>query len=541
MSLKSFALSKADYSEAVKWLEENLSEMKATQEEILTAELLMEENFLRLAAASGDEKNFSALLSLRKRLGDVNLTLAAKGKPFNPIVEMDETTEDETEMFSLALLKAHHDEMSYVRKREENIVTILVHEAAGKQPRIMVCSMILGILLGIALKNYASPETLLWVSKNLLDPVQTLVMNGVMMVVGPLIFFSVLTGFCGISDAADLARYGGKLVLVSLAKMSVLLAAAMAIGIWMGSLPEFLPLLSEFGGEASSYSIRDVILGIVPNNIVSPFSTDNFMQVLFLACFFGMLLAKSGERAAWVKETVLFFHSFLRDAIGTIMPLMPLIVMITMAKLMMRTDPSVLLIYGKIFGSVILILLNCILVSVVFVAVVGRISPIPYLRKTMDFLPLALSFPSTSTYLPQTMEFCSKKLGVEESLVLFSIPLGIQFNKNGPGPYLVIVALLMRSTLGLPIDADFLLSFFFALLIITFTIPSAPGSHILVLASVFELVGVPSAAVALFVGLGPIKSYFLSSSNALGNIVSTFLLARLEDKVDETIYFEENN
>ena len=99
----------------------------------------------------------------------------------------------------------------------------------------------------------------------------------------------------------------------------------------------------------------------------------------------------------------------------------------------------------------------------------------------------------------------------------------------------------MRSTLGLPIDSDFLLSFFFALLIITFTIPSAPGSHTLVLASVFELVGVPSAAVALFVGLGPLKSYFLSTSHALGNIVSTFLLARLEGKVDETTYFKENN
>lgn len=539
MSLKSFVISRPGYSEAVEWLEENLAELKATQEEILTAELLMEENFLRLAAASDDEENFSARLTLRKRLGDLHLALTAQGKAFNPIVEMAETTDDETEMYSLALLKAHRDEMSYLRKKDENIVTILVHEAAGKQPRIMVCSMILGVLLGIAMKNCAAPETILWVGKNLLDPVETLVMNGVMMVVAPLIFFSVLTGFCGISDAADLARFGGKLVLVSLAKMSVLLAAAMAIGLWMGSLPEFLPLLSEVGGEASSYSMRDVILGIVPNNIVSPFSSNNFMQVLFLACFFGVLLAKAGERATWVKDLVFFFHSFLRDAIGTIMPLMPFVVLITMAKLMMRTEPSVLLIYGKIFGSVILILLNCILVSAVFVAVVGRISPIPYLRKTLDFLPLALSFPSTSTYLPQTMEFCSKKLGVEESLVLFSIPLGIQFNKNGPGPYLVVLALLMRSTMGLPIDADFLLSFFFALLIVTFTIPSAPGSHILVLASVFELVGVPPAAVALFVGLGPIKSYFLSTSNALGNIASTFLLARLEGKVDETIYMKE--
>ena len=77
MSLTTCVLSKANYEEAVDWLEERLAELKLPKHEILTAELLLEENFFRLAGASENAETFSAALSVRKRFGDVSLRLSA--------------------------------------------------------------------------------------------------------------------------------------------------------------------------------------------------------------------------------------------------------------------------------------------------------------------------------------------------------------------------------------------------------------------------------------------------------------------------------
>ena len=115
--MKQFRISKASYSEAVEWLEAEFETKIVIPEEMMTAEFLLEENFLRLASASGNPEGFAAEISLQKRLGDVNLLLSAKGEPYNPVIELDENSDDEEERYVLASLKAHRQKMSYVRER----------------------------------------------------------------------------------------------------------------------------------------------------------------------------------------------------------------------------------------------------------------------------------------------------------------------------------------------------------------------------------------------------------------------------------------
>lgn len=132
MSAPTFNVLYTDYDAAVVWLEEQLNNLKVHDKEILRAELLLEENFYRLAATSQDRQNFSAKLVVRKRFGEIYLRLAAQGVPNNPHVEMSETSDDEAAMYSLAILKAYRDQMSYLRKQGENIVSIRVHSFGDK-------------------------------------------------------------------------------------------------------------------------------------------------------------------------------------------------------------------------------------------------------------------------------------------------------------------------------------------------------------------------------------------------------------------------
>ncbi len=540
MAIRTCTISKESYSEAVRWLEENLSELKVPQKEILTAELLAEENFLRLAAASSDEAIFTARLSLRKRLGNVTLTLAAKGEAFNPIVELGEMTDDEAAMYSLAILKSHRKAMSYARKQAENVISIRVHESGSKGTWTIVAALFLGLLFGVLAKAFLDPATLPLIEQNLLQPVRKIIMNALMMLVSPMIFFAVMSGFSGMSDAADIARFGGKLVLASLAKLGVIVAVSMAIGLGMGEVPELLPMMQDSAAPPSaSFSIGDILVDIVPGNLLAAFFNNNLLQVLFLACFFGVLLARAGEQDAWARECVAFFHRFLTDAMGMVLPFMPLMVAASMMKLAMMTELSALLGYGKILILAALVYPICLIVSSLCVMVGGRMSPIPFLKKTMQFSVIPFSLQSSNACIPQTLKYCAEKLGMDDKLSLFSIPVGIQFNKSGSAIFIACMGILMRSTMGQPMDADFLLSFFVAVSIVALSVPGMPNAEVIGLAAVFDLVGIPAETSALFFPVSPIAGFFIVVANVVGNIASSFLLARMEGKVDESVYMKE--
>ena len=212
------------------------------------------------------------------------------------------------------------------------------------------------------------------------------------------------------------------------------------------------------------------------------------------------------------------------------------LVAVSMAKLMMNTELSVFILYGRIIMAAFAEFLLILLVSGAFMVFVGRVSPVPFLKKFLPFGVLPFSLRSANACLPDTLKFCAEKLGIEEKLSMFAVPVGIQFNMIGSGSYVVMLAVLLRLTVGLPVDAEFLLSFFFAVLLMAFTFPSVPGATILVMASIFGVAGVPAAAVTLFIGIDPLVDGIRTVGNVAGNVVSAFLLARLEGKADETIY-----
>lgn len=535
--IQTYTITAPEYGKVVDWLEEILAGMKVTRREIFVAELLLEENFYCLAEASGDASSFSARLDVRKRFGDVDLRLSAHGEPFNPLEELNEATEDTAELYSLAILKAHRDKISHSWKKGENVISMRIHRSDSKTAVHTLIALVLGVVLGVAMKAGLGAETIRWVGDNLFLPVETIFMNALLMVAAPLIFFSVTAGITGMSDTADIGRMGGKLLMISLAKLAIMLVLAVFLGIRMGAMPELLAMdtVNASSGGAT-VSVRDVIMSIVPKNIIAPFEGNNLLQVLFLALFFGMLLAKAAERAAWVRDFVSFCNRFFTDAMGTILPLMPVVVAVSMAKLMMNTELTVLLLYGRIIGGAFVELLLVLTVCAVFVMVVGRLSPAPFLRKFLTFSILPFSLRSSNGCLPDTLNFCSKKLGMEKKVAMFSVPVGIQFNMMGSGSYVVMLAILLRLTVGLTVDAEFLLSFFFAVLLLAFTFPSVPGATILVMASVFGMAGVPASAVTLFIGIDPLIDGFRTVANVAGNTVSSLLLARTEGKVDEEVY-----
>ena len=530
-------VSKENYPQIIEWLETIFTEMGLSQKEIYKGELLLEENFYHFATASGDENKFLAQVEITKHFGDVSIRMIALGKAYNPLSDISKVPEDEREQYSQAILKAHKDDISYARKNDANIVSICVHRSGNKLTIYTLIGLVVGIVLGLGAKSILAPDILMWLVESIFDLIEKLFLSALMLVIAPLVFFSVIEGITSMSDATDIGRMGGKLMLLSIVKLSVILVMSIGLGSWLGAMPDLVSMLNEESHSAVVISLKEVMMNIIPSNIIAPFFNNNLLQVLFTSCFLGFILAKSGDRGIPVREVIVFGKRFAMDAMMAIMPIMPIVAALSMAKMMIIIDISAFLPFSKIVISAFVECVLILLIEAFFVMIIGRVSPFPFLKKFLTFSVLPFSVRSSNVCLPATLNYCSEKLGIDEKLALFSVPIGIQFNMLGGCAYVTAIAVILRMTMGLPLDFEFFITFFFATLMMSFTFPSVPGATVIVMTSVFGMAGVPTAAVTLFFGIDPLVDGIRTVGNMAGNISSSFLLARLEGKMDKGVYY----
>jgi hypothetical protein len=145
-----------------------------TQKEIYKGELLLEEYLYHFATASDDEHNFRAQVEIKKHFGEVSIRLIAPGKAYNPLSDIHEIPEDERAQYSLAILKAHKDDISYARKNDTNIVSIRVHRSGNKLAIYTLIGLVAGIVIGLGAKSILAPDILVWLVNNIFDLIEKL-------------------------------------------------------------------------------------------------------------------------------------------------------------------------------------------------------------------------------------------------------------------------------------------------------------------------------------------------------------------------------
>ena len=153
-------ITRAGYAEAMQWLDEKLAGMKVPQEEIITAELLTEENFLQMEQLVDHPEEFSAKISIVNRLGDVSVILSARGEVYRPFSESLATAEGERYRMGIAILLRYRQQLKFTRRQGRNIVTMLIHEGSGKEARRMLAALVAGVLTGMLLKETVEPTSL---------------------------------------------------------------------------------------------------------------------------------------------------------------------------------------------------------------------------------------------------------------------------------------------------------------------------------------------------------------------------------------------
>ena len=379
-----------------------------------------------------------------------------------------------------------------------------------------------------------------------LKPIADTFINLIKMCVAPIIFCTVVTGIAHVGDLKAVGRIGLK----ALIYFEVVTTFALLFGLVVGNVVQpgagfhIDPATLASGADAVAKKTGDghlphtveFLLGIVPASVINAFATNNLLQVLFFAVFFGLALAKLRESTVepllskLVEQTSHLFFTI----IGWIMKVAPLAAFGAMAYIIGQYGLASLGSYAKLIAC-------CYLAAVLFIAVLGVIVKVfagvnlwKLFLYIKDEFFLALGTASTEVVLPRILTKLTNA-GCSRATTGLVVPTGYSFNLDGATLYLSITFLFLAQALGVNLGLGEQITAVLVLMLTSKGMAGVPGSSFLALSATVAAVGhgaVPVAAVALLLGADRIMDSMRISVNLLGNCVATFVVANWEGQLD---------
>ena len=260
--------------------------------------------------------------------------------------------------------------------------------------------------------------------------------------------------------------------------ITTVIAAIVGMSLSSAVFSTGLPVVGHVAeaGEAVSVSIVDMIVGIIPKDLVTPIVKREMLQIIFMAFVFGLTINVMREKASPLLKGANIINTLNLRIITAIAKFIPLVGFLSMASLMLKlgVDSLYLLVkvvFTQVTGGVIMIGVYTLLV--IFF---GKLKPLPFLRKLSGFALTPASMGSSTATMPFTMKFCSDKIGVSPGLASFSIPLGATANMDGSCIYFSIFTVMAAKMYGIELTPDFFLSLFIAIIAFSMVRRECPGA-----------------------------------------------------------------
>ena len=144
---------------------------------------------------------------------------------------------------------------------------------------------------------------------------------------------------------------------------------------------------------------------------------------------------------------------------------------------------------------------------------------------------LAFSTSSSGATLPVTMERCEEELGVSEEVSSFVLPLGATINMDGTALYQAVAAVFIAQTLGMDLSLGAQLTIVLTAVLASIGTAAVPGAGVIMLVIILEAISVPSAGIALILGVDRILDMLRTVTNVTGDASVAVAVASSEGEL----------
>lgn len=370
------------------------------------------------------------------------------------------------------------------------------------------------------------------------------------MLIGPIIFSTVVLGIANSGDMKKVGRVGGKALLYFETVSNIALALGLvAVNVFKPGKgfnvdPATLDssVVAEFTMKAKDASMFDFLKNIIPSTFVNAFTgSGDLLQVLLLAVLFGYGLNHIGERGKVVHEFMSGLSQIFFKIVHLLMMFAPIgafgAMAFTIGKYGVRSFGPLLWLMGTFYFTCIFFV----------IAVLGPIahycgfSIFKFVAYIKEELFTVLGTSSSESVLVSMMEKL-EKLGCSKQVVGLVVPTGYSFNLDGTNIYLTMAAVFVAQALNIDLSIGQQLSLLFVATISSQGASGVTGAGFITLAATMAVVpSVPVAGLALIFGIDRFMSEARALTNTIGNGVAAIVISRWENELDKVQLTKELN
>lgn len=516
-------------------LEAYLKEHNTDAKDIQTALLLLEEISVRFLEQSPETP---VQVRVRNRFGSISVTLSNAAEDFNPISEIKDWGTESENYFRTLIFRANAEKLDYARQNGRNVVNIKARKPKNRMMVLALLMLVAGIVLGLVMVYTMGAERAALFDYEVFETISAMFFNALGMLIIPMIFCSVVTTISGLSSLSDTGRLGGK------ALRTYMTTTAMAILVGFGAAYLFLPrklpdavMKIAEGHTTESVEIlgRDWLIGLIPKDILAPIQNANIMQVMLLAVFVGMALGVLGEKIQVLNRLVEDLTNLFQTLVNMVAAFMPLVTLAATASLMIHIGLPVLPLLGR------LILTEIIAVGVMWIIYsiqlgIRGISPVPFWRALPGYFRKSGLPNYSGAYLPYSMELCTRQFGVSPRVTSFTTSLGATINMDGACVHFVLCSVLFARLYNVELDANMIATIAIAVFILSMGDSAVQNSSLISMTSILTMMGVPTSALGLILGVDAVLDMFRCGSNIIGDLSATLTIGKSEGEMDVEKY-----
>lgn len=395
----------------------------------------------------------------------------------------------------------------------------------------VLLAIVVGILLG-----WLAPK-----AGEAMQPIGTTFVNAMKMLIGPIVFLTIVGGIASVADLKRVGITGLKaLTYFQIGTILALVAGLVAINVFRlgdglnvdASRIQATGTAAQYISQGKSENWWDFLVNIVPTSVVGPFVQGDILQIIFMAVLAGIAVNALGRVSAPVLDAVDRLTKIVFKVLNVVMKAAPIGAFGAMAFAVGKYGVSSLTSLG---GLILLFYAT----SIVFVVVVLgsvmaflRLNIFTMLRHFKEELLLIIGTSTAEPALPGLMRKL-EHAGVKKETVGLVVPTGYSFNLDGAAIYLSLAAVYLAQATNTHLSIGQQLGLLAVMLLTSKGAAGVAGGGFIALAATLSTLGtIPAAGIMLIFGIDKFMSECRALVNFCGNAVATLFIAWWDRSLD---------
>ena len=362
------------------------------------------------------------------------------------------------------------------------------------------------------------------------------------MMVVPLVFVSLVCGARSLGATGSVGRLGGKTIglylLTTALAVSFALILALLVDPGLSASDEQNTTLSYDAYQAKEApSVKDTLINIFPVNPIQAMAEGKMLQVIVFALLLGLALSRAGAAGNRIAEFFVDLNQVMMKLITMVIQLTPYGVFCLMVKLGATVgwvEIGKVLAYFMTVASA--LILHGLIVYPTLLKTLTGLNPLIFMRKMREPMLVAFSTSSSGATLPVTLRTVEHRIGVNNNVAAFAVPLGATINMDGTAIMQGVATVFIAQFFGYQLGVDAYLMVILTATLASIGTAAVPGVGLITLTLVLDQVGLPVEGIGFIIGVDRLLDMLRTVVNVTGDGTVATIVARSEDQLDKEIF-----